>query len=93
MYNDFYLFAVGGASVKRFLWSGSLVLTGSCLLSKCFQQPKEDVRHWKQEVNNHGIVIAKLYFTYSCEYFLLVPMVLYKVNVNSHNILSNSVKK
>lgn len=41
-------------------------------------------------------MIAKLYFTYSCEYFLLVPMVLYKVNVIATTFSwkkKNTVKK
>ena len=37
MCNDFYLSAVGRSSVKWFILSESLVLTGSCLLSKCFK--------------------------------------------------------
>lgn len=35
---------------------------------------------------------AKLYFTYSCEYFLLVPMVLYKVNVIATTFSWNKTK-
>lgn len=37
-------------------------------------------------------MIAKLYFTYSCEYFLLVPMVLYKVNVIATTFSWNKIK-